>query len=368
MKNILKISVAVLASASLFAGCIKETFPTNGASKDQLTDPMMSLNALSAAMTKPGAAGLANYYDVHFDFGLPSVHIVLESMCEDFAYQGAGMDWFWYWGQNKALSYEYIYCNMGWDNYYPWIMNCNDIIKTIDANTPDSDYQHALGMAYLYRAYCYLDLVRMYEFKENIYTDGTDVIGLGVPIVTEETTEEMGKNNPRAKVEDVFQLIFDDLKRAETFLEGYSRPNKTMPDLSVVYGLYARAYLWRGDVDDRNYALAAEYARKAINTSGCTPLTQDAWEDPITGFNTMSASSWMWALSQSSDNVNNLLNYVAFMNCENTWGYGPQALYGVNLRLYNQVSDKDFRKHSWIDPQKMAYYDYKTVRDADFIS
>ena len=37
MKNILKISIAALASAALLSGCIKETFPTDRATSDQIS-------------------------------------------------------------------------------------------------------------------------------------------------------------------------------------------------------------------------------------------------------------------------------------------------------------------------------------------
>ena len=55
----------------------------------------------------------------------------------------------------------------------------------------------------------------------------------------------------------------------------------------MVYGLQARAYLERGTADNNPdaYKKAAEYARKAITTSGCTPLTQAAVGGPdSTGF------------------------------------------------------------------------------------
>ena len=41
-------------------------------------------------------------------------------------------------------------------------------------------------------------------------------------------------------------MIFPDLERAERMLADYARTSKKMPDLSVVYGIAARAYLERG--------------------------------------------------------------------------------------------------------------------------
>ena len=46
MKNILKISIAALASAALLSGCIKETFPTDRATSDQLAGSASALEAM----------------------------------------------------------------------------------------------------------------------------------------------------------------------------------------------------------------------------------------------------------------------------------------------------------------------------------
>ena len=101
-------------------------------------------------------------------------------------------------------------------------------------------------------------------------------------------TESEARENPRAKHEDMMKFIIDDLTAAETYIVKSTRPSKTMPDLAVVYGLKARAYMW-----DENYQMAAEYARKAINEHGGAPTTKEQWLDTKTGFNTASTPSWM---------------------------------------------------------------------------
>ena len=107
---------------------------------------------------------------------------------------------------------------------------------------------------------------------------------------------------------------------------------------------------------------AGEYARKAITTSGCTPLTQAQWEDPTTGFNSATANkSWIWGLPLTSDNVSNLLNFQAHIGNEESWGYGHQVGRAIDKALYNKIDDKDFRKHSWLDPDR-NFYAYKSCR------
>ena len=127
------------------------------------------------------------------------------------------------------------------DNYYTWIMMANNVIKQIDASdfsSLDATQRSYLGFAYTYRAMFYLDLVRLYEFKENTVTEAPELLGLGVPVVLPETTEAEAKNNPRAKVDDIYdKVIFPDLDNAEELLENYTAPDKYTISLALVYGL-----------------------------------------------------------------------------------------------------------------------------------
>ena len=369
MKHLLKISIAALVSVALLSGCIKETLPTDRATEGQVSTSPSALEAMvkgiPAALVMAGSLGYAQD-GAAWDFALPAIHIATESMTGDLVISGdTGYDWFAQWGENDALGSNYAAPALTWDNYYTWVKSVNDIIGTIDENALTETTKSILGFAYTYRAMFYLDLVRLYEFKANKYTSGDNVIGLGVPIVLPTTTEAEAKSNPRAKVEDVYsQVIFPDLEKAETLLADYSAPDKFSLSLAVVHGLLARAYLERGTAGDAGaYAKAAEYARKAITGSGCTPLTQEQWEDPINGFNSAASNnSWMWAVALPSESVANLYNFTAHMSTEESWtSYGWRVGRAINKSLYQQIPDKDFRKHSWLDPDR-SFYDYKSCR------
>ena len=375
MKYILKLTTTAVLSAALFSGCIKETFPTDGATADQLAQSPTALlsmvNAIPTAMIAFNSTG-AGSSGFHWDFGYPSVMLALDAMCEDMPVMGeAGYDWFASFAVNNGLAYIYYPCIIGWDNYYPWIMSCNDVIELVKGTK-----NATLGMAYAYRAKFYLDLARMYRYKEHKYLptpvyDNAPITNLTVPIVTEDTTEEMAAENPRATVEEIFEFILTDLKNAEECLADYSRPDKSKPDLSVVYGLMARTYLELSQDKEsaaENFRQAALYARKAIAASGCTPLTQSQWEDENNGFNNMASNNaWMWGLKQARENVNNLLNYVAFLSSEQNWmGYGSDVHYGINRALYESIPNSDFRKHSWLDPNR-SFYDYRTCNTQEVL-
>lgn len=373
-KTILYIFASALVSVSL-TGCIKEVFPTNGATADQVGSSSSALssmvNAIPTQLILPGQNA-----DYAWDFGYPAINVTLTCLSGDMVVLGdVGYDWFSNWMTNTALSEDYVTGYQFWYNYYSWIKSCNDVISTLSTMSEDqmnATQKSYLGTALAFRAQFYLDLVRLFEAKEctgsqvKDYTIPENIKGLGCCIVTEATTEEDGKSNPRATVDDIYnQVIFPDLERAERMLDGYTRTVKTMPDLSVVYGITARAYLERGTAGiEGAYAKAAEYARKAINAGSYSVLTQEQWEDPINGFNNVDAnSSWMWCTSQNSDQVNNLYAFIAHMSTEEDWtNYGKTVCRGINSRLYALIADDDFRKHSWLDEKLFDYYDYKSCR------
>ena len=389
MKRTIKyIILALTAAVSL--SCIEETVPVGGsvtqaqvsASKSALKS---MINSIPATLYASGAAGYAGSYGDHTDFGMPGVHLRLEHMLEDLATMSDNPYYnrFYAYDMNMAQGSEYTYCAYFWDYYYTLIRLANDVIASVKpiinengSDEEDIEFKHIIGQAYAYRAWFYLDLARLFEPKLNKYTDVRHLVGLTVPIVDEYTTIDQTKNNPRVSRETIYKFIFEDLERAEKYLD-QRRAEFTAPTLMAVYGMYARAYIELGaaykenkgvnpnpDVlpltQDEAYTKAAEYARKVINESGKTPLTQSQWEDPTNGFNNAgSNNAWIWGVRVSSENLNNLLTFISHMSAEAAWGYGRYAQFGVASALYDQIPDADFRKHSWLDPKRTEYYNYK---------
>lgn len=369
-----------MAAAGILSlnGCIHEVEPRGGtATQGQVTYETI-LRGIPAAMVKSGSAGYAGVGQA-WDFGYPAMHIATESMTGDLAITGnVGYDWFNQWGTNEALGSDYAVCVLTWNTFYTWISMANDVIGSVspediaDGNL-DAQQRVFLGYAYTYRALFYFDLVRLYEFKKNNYTKAPDnILGLGVPVVLPGTTEAEGKNNPRARVEDIYNdIIFPDLDKAESLLSGYNPPDKYAVSLPLVHGLMARAWLERAttfedesrpDEAEEAYRKAARYARETITTSGCTPLTQSEWEDPSNGFNNASSNnSWIWALSLPSESVTPLFCFTAHMSNESWSAYAYAVGRGINKNLYNSIGPNDFRKHSWLDPDRKSY-NYKSCR------
>lgn len=383
MKRYIKyilISLAALSAAS----CIKEVLPVGGsqtqAQVSESKSAMMSMiKAIPASMTTSGTIGYASSYGDHTDFGIPGIHLRFEHMLEDMATMAENPFYnrFYPYDMNEAQGYQYTYCAYFWDAYYTWIRLVNDVILSIkpavdEAGAADDEesvkLRDILGQAYAYRAMCYLDLARLYEPKkvdEKYYVIPDGILGLTVPIVDENTTLEQTKNNPRVNREKMYNFIIGDLNKAVELMD---ETDKTFsrPTTFAVYGMLARAYLELGYAEDPAFPSedmfkkASEYARKVIDEGGFSPLTQTQWEDPVNGFNNAASNdAWIWGFSLVSENLSNLLTFVSHISSEASWGYARYAQFGVSARLYDQIPDSDFRKHSWLDPKKEEYYAYK---------
>jgi len=383
MKNIYFQIIMAVSVLLLTTGCVRESLPqgsiqTQGQVSGSESALRAMANAIPASMMTSNVLGWADsdMYGDHTDFGIGGIHLRTDFMLEDMVTSGDNPYYnrFYAYVMNRSQGERYIYCAYFWQCYYKWIKAANDIISLVDPESSGPEAVQYLGQAYAYRAMCYLDLARLYEPKDNVYTDVSSIVGLTVPIVTEDTTEEQAKNNPRASREQMYEFILSDLSSAEKLLDPSVR-NYTLPTIAAVYGLYARAWLEMGywSENPEAFAQAAGYARKAIALSGRTPLTQEQWEDPVNGFNNGAASnSWIWGLTTSSENTINIVTYTAHISSEGTWGYAPLSQISASKRFYEAVAEGDFRKNSWLDPEYIAApenalpYDYRfSGTDAD---
>ena len=85
MNKIIIKSFAILSVVLVAAGCIKETFPKSGSitTEQQQSSPnalQYMVSGIPAAMMASGTAGYASSYGAHFDYGIPAIHMMTESM------------------------------------------------------------------------------------------------------------------------------------------------------------------------------------------------------------------------------------------------------------------------------------------------
>lgn len=358
-KNIFKLFSAMVVSTTVLSGCIEEIFPEDStATSEQIGASASALEASMNGLPSQMVQGYLVYgKQTHeTDIAYPSLMLVQSELLGDIVAKDYGYDWWWRYSGNMGMADNTYQSFLPYFALYKFIKSANDVISVVDVTDPTiTDEMRGYGsMAHAFRALDYYTLMVLFEPVKNIYTDCSKVLGLTVPIVTGSTTNDIAKNNPRATREEMMAFILSDLDKAEIGLADYTPATKNFPDLAVVYGLKAKVYMWNED-----YAKAAEYARKAINKSGA-PMTEAQWHNPTTGFNT-ATSSWMWYLHPTSANMGNLANFIGHISGESDWGYGKLSKLQIARSLYDEIADNDFRKYSFLDPDR-SIYDYQTVR------
>lgn len=349
MKKLIILVATIVGTLTLATSCIEETFPQKSPiTGEQADNAPGAFDNFVGSLTST-LAGQFTYggddYDA-YDYGYSTFFLMRDVMGQDMVpTTTSGTEWYgpWY-SYDATLGPSYAIAQMPWTYYYGWIKNCN-IVITMAGEEPNDARKNGAGIAYAMRAMFYMDLARMYANK----TYAVDKAAESVPYVTEKTSLTDLTNNPRATNEEMWGYIIADLDKAEGFLKDYTRADKYTPDLSVVYGLKARAYQTMED-----WPNAEKYAKLAMN--GYTMLTPAEYISRETGFNTPN-NAWMFALRFKSDDPN-----IKFNDGDSSWGSwmilevkgaGYASNYGapkqIDRHLYETINATDCRKQCFVD-------------------
>ena len=373
------VGMGVAAASLMTTGCIEETFPTNGATEDQLGASSKATEALVWAMpaylnTPLSLAGN------HYEWGYGAMMHIRDVMTTDFAVVASTYDWFSGWALNQGQSNQTGQTQYIWNFYWKSVQTANNLITAINEETATDAQLGMLGNGLAFRAMYYLDMAQMYEFlPSDVFPAGTknpsgnDVTNLTVPIVREGMTEAEARNNPRATREKMAEFILGDLNKAEQYISNSPfNGNKAIPDLACVYGLKARCYMWlAGDGTGQNtteyLTKAKENARLAINLGGA-PMTKDDCLSTTAGFNTLAC--WMWGsqLVAEDDAVKTgIINWTSWMSNETDFGYAAAGAFNmIDASMYNRIADTDFRKLMWKAPADGALAGKESWLKADY--
>ena len=404
-KYITKLMIAAcLSSALSLNSCIEEVFPESStATIDQIGKSDQAISAMVNSVVAFINAFRSYGPQFYHDFGYSGYNLIRESACEDFFCHEPKFDFFDTYGVCNDLGDADV-VNTIWYYNYKFLNNVNNALSALEKADDAPENKYYKGICLSYRAMIYMGLVRMYEYKKtgveklDAEAASKNLYGITVPIITAETTEEEGRNNPRAPFYAVYKFILDDLASAEELLSDYQRPTKNLPCTPVVHGLMARMWLEMGsrfelypeDLNTLNnntdlniasketcFTKAAEYARKVINESGAMPLTEKEWfggDSYTTGFNSVLTNSWVWGSIMTTEDVHSYwLNFAGSMCPEQTFGYGNRKWQGYKLigrKLFDQIPNADWRKTTWIAPEdahKAPGTKYRTLlTDDDF--
>lgn len=283
----------------------------------------------------------------HYDFGYASMCIMRDCMGQDYVRPNIGYNWFASAGEYSDRVYTSQEMRMHWREYYKIIRAANAVIGGIDSTATDATLRANLGQARAVRAFCYLEMAQLYQFT---YSDATKNLPC-VPIVTEQLTSEQSENNPRATVQQVYDLVLRDLNYSVSALAGFNRADKGYVNQAVALGLRARANLAL-----KNWAAAASDADSALIVSGASIYTREEVSKPT--FCSAGASSVLWAniLTESNDVVSSgIVNWQGHVSSFYTQGYTSVGAYSsISSTLYAKISDTDVRKGWWLNEQKTS--------------
>lgn len=275
------------------------------------------------------------------DFGYPAVCLSSDLNGPDMVAPNSGYNWFSVASDYSDRTYTYANPRIRWELFYKQIKVANDLLASIEemeakpGYTEDKTVTYYKAQAQAVRAFDYFNLVQLFQFT---YKGNEDK--LAVPIVTYGMTDT---NNPRQTVKAVYALIMSDLNAAVTGLEGFTRTSKGQVDQQVAYGLRARVNLVM-----QNWDAAASDAAAAM--AGYTLLSIADVSAP--SFNSADASSWMWAILKTPDQISDQYSTWPSKICSfagNSYTAGVGMYKSINTLLWSKIPSTDVRKGWWVD-------------------
>lgn len=344
--KIYKISTMVLGGLML-ASCsdIDEQIYSGGAfSKEQSQDIVNAIptrveatfNGMFTFMGNPAQNYGTRFKDPRADdFGF-----IMMALSQDF--EGAdmigadnGYNWFSAACEYSSRTPSYANPYIRYVTPYTLIGMVKDILATIPEDTEDASLINMKAQAKTLRAYSYLSLAPYFQGSYETSKDKPCV-----PVLSDSVDVT---NNPRATVEQVYNVIVEDLTWAIDHLDE-TRSSKAYVNANVAYGLRARAYLAMG-----KGAEAAADAEKAMQ--GYEPAS--IAEVSVPTFCDMEEHNWIWAIDITDDQANYYGYATAPSWLSSLCGDGYGAACGttamINKLLWDKIPATDVRKGWWID-------------------
>ena len=268
------------------------------------------------------------------DFGFIMAALSQDTEGADYLYPNSGYNWFSVCGEYTSRTPNYANPYIRYAICYNQIKVANDIISAL-GELEDAGSKNKVAQARAARAFDYLNLVPYFQFNYQGHQNDPCV-----PIVTPETVDPA--NNPRASVQEVYDLIMSDLNAAIEVLDA-NRSDKARININVAYGLRARANLYMG-----KWAEAAADAAKAAE--GYTPASIEEVSTPT--FVDANDHNWIWGIiltdDQAQDRYATCASWLSSFSAS-AYTAGAACYAMINSMLYNKIPDTDVRKGWWVD-------------------
>ena len=341
MKKIFLYIFTGLLGCSVLSSCTEdalETIPTDSMSGTGLfanaNSALVPLNGIYRSMYTSGWTTSGN---THQCFGISAYNLTADVMGEDLIMADMGSGWFWFdclynvkanYTSKAFRSYDL------WNAYYTWISNANYIIAAeTTMGGAATDVNYVIGQAYAIRAYSYFMLAQ--SFARTYKGHETDPC---CPIYTEPTVAGT-QGQPRSNVQQVYELITSDIKKAVELLNGTVQKHSSHIGYAVALGIQARIALVMED-----WSTAKTAAKAAIEASKCNVLPLKDFK----GVNSAKADNVMWGSEIIADQSGMYAGLFTHMDAD-AGKYGASARKQINKLLYAKMGKKDQRL-AWWDP------------------
>ena len=269
------------------------------------------------------------------DFGFIMMALSQDLEGADMIGADNGYNWFSAACEYSSRTPSYANPYIRYVTPYTLIGMVKDILATIPEDTEDASLINMKAQAKALRAYSYLSLAPYFQGSYETSKDKPCV-----PVLSDSVDVT---NNPRATVEQVYNVIVEDLTWAIDHLDE-TRSSKAYVNANVAYGLRARAYLAMG-----KGAEAAADAEKAMQ--GYEPAS--IAEVSVPTFCDMEEHNWIWAIDITDDQANYYPSATAPSWLSAFCGDGYGAACGttamINKLLWDKIPATDVRKGWWID-------------------
>lgn len=268
------------------------------------------------------------------DFGFVMAALSQDAEGADYIYPNSGYNWFSVCGEYTSRTPNYANPYIRYAIVYNQIKIANDLISAL-GELEDAESQKKVAQAHAIRAFDYLNLVPYFQFNYQGHQNDPCV-----PIVTPETPDPA--NNPRASVQECYDLIMSDINAAIKVLDE-KRDDKSRVNINVAYGIRARANLYMG-----NWADAAADAAKAAE--GYTPASIDEVSTPT--FVDANDHNWIWGIiltdDQAQDRYATSASWLSSFSAS-AYTAGAACYSMINSMLFNKIPATDVRKGWWVD-------------------
>ena len=295
---------------------------------------------------KGGTSGLSKGQRAD-DFGIVMALIAGDIEGADASCADNNYNWFSVCDELSSRNASYANPYIRYSTPYKQMGVANSVINSYPADTEDETAVNFIASAKTIRAFDYMMLAPYFQFGYATAADQPCV-----PLLSDSVD---ATHNPRATVEEVYNVILNDLNYAVQHLDTV-RSNKQYINVDVATGLRARAYLAMG-----KWAEAAADAETVINSGRYEPATID--EVSVPGFDDATSGDghgWIWAVLRTEADAQENSGYGNYQtsgawNCAFSGdGYAPATgnTPVINQLLYDKIPSTDVRKGWWLNADK----------------